>query len=178
MSALTLIAAVGTNGVIGVAGGLPWRLPADLQHFKALTLGKPVLMGRRTWDSLGRPLPGRRNLVVTRQAGFAAAGAEVFATVEAALMAVADQPEVMVIGGGELYKQLLPQAAVLELTEVAATLEGDAFFPAFDAAIWPEVSRELHAADERHAYAYTFVRRIRLPDVGNQNAAVGSIQLP
>jgi dihydrofolate reductase len=90
-------------------------------------------------------------------------------------MAVADQPEVMVIGGGELYKQLLPQAAVLELTEVAATLEGDAFFPAFDAAIWPEVSRELHAADERHAYAYTFVRRIRLPDVGNQNAPGGSI---
>jgi dihydrofolate reductase len=178
MSTLTLIAAIGTNGVIGVAGGLPWRLPADLQHFKALTLGKPVLMGRRTWESLGRPLPGRRNLVVTRQAGFAAPGAEVFATVEAALAAAAEQPEVMVIGGGELYSQLLPQADVLELTEVAATLAGDAFFPAFDPAVWPEVSREAHAADERHAYAYTFVRRIRLAEVGNQNAPVESIQVP
>ena len=178
MSTLTLIAAIGTNGVIGVAGGLPWRLPADLQHFKALTLGKPVVMGRRTWESLGRPLPGRRNLVVTRQAGFAAPGAEVFATVEAALAAAAEQPEVMVIGGGELYSQLLPQAAVLELTEVAATLAGDAFFPAFDPAVWPEVSREAHAADERHAYAYTFVRRIRLAEVGNQNAPVESIQVP
>ena len=163
MPALTLIAAVGTNGVIGVAGGLPWRLPADLQHFKALTLGKPVLMGRR-------------NLVVTRQAGFVATGAEVFATVEAALTAAADQPEVMVIGGGELYKQLLPQATVLELTEVAATLEGDAFFPAFDPAAWPEVSREAHVVDERHAYAYTFVRRRRLADDGNQNAPAGSIR--
>jgi dihydrofolate reductase len=178
MSTLTLIAAIGTNRVIGVAGGLPWRLPADLQHFKALTLGKPVVMGRRTWESLGRPLPGRRNLVVTRQAGFAAPGAEVFATVEAALAAAAEQPEVMVIGGGELYSQLLPQAAVLELTEVAATLAGDAFFPAFDPAVWPEVSREAHAADERHAYAYTFVRRIRLAEVGNQNAPVESIQVP
>jgi dihydrofolate reductase len=178
MSTWTLIAAIGTNRVIGVAGGLPWRLPADLQHFKALTLGKPVLMGRRTWESLGRPLPGRRNLVVTRQAGFAAPGAEVFATVEAALAAAAEQPEVMVIGGGELYSQLLPQADVLELTEVAATLAGDAFFPAFDPAVWPEVSREAHAADERHAYAYTFVRRIRLAAVGNQNAPVESIQVP
>lgn len=161
MSALTLIAAVGNNGVIGVAGALPWRLPADLQRFKALTLGKPVLMGRRTWDSLGRPLPGRRNLVVTRQAGFVAAGAEVFATVAAALAAVADQPEVMVIGGGELYAQLLPQATTLELTEVGATLDGDAFFPAFDTHLWPEVSRVAHAADERHAYDYSFVRRVR-----------------
>lgn len=164
MPALTLIAAVGNNGVIGVAGGLPWRLPADLQHFKALTLGKPVLMGRRTWDSLGRPLPGRRNLVVTRQEGFLAPGAEVFTTVEAALAAAADHPEVMVIGGGELYAQLLPRAGALELTEVAATVEGDAWFPAFDVHAWPEVARAAHPADERHAYAYSFVRRERRPE--------------
>ena len=158
---LTLIAAVGENGVIGVDGGLPWRLPADLQHFKALTLGKPVLMGRRTWDSLGRPLPGRRNLVVTRKPGFAATGAEVFASVELALAACAEVPEVMVIGGGELYAQLLPRAAVLELTEVAASVRGDAFFPPWRAGEWREVSRLCHPADERHAHAYCFVRRER-----------------
>ncbi len=158
MVCLTLIAAVARNGVIGTAGGLPWRLPADLQHFKALTLGKPMLMGRRTWDSLGRPLPGRRNLVVTRQAGFVASGAEVFATVESALSTCDAVEEVMVIGGGELYAQLLERAAVLELTQVEAEVAGEAFFPAFNAADWREVARESHAADERHAYPYTFLR--------------------
>lgn len=158
---LTLIAAVGENGVIGLDGGLPWRLPADLQRFKALTLGKPVLMGRRTWDSLGRPLPGRRNLVVTRQPGYAAAGAEVFADVELALAACAGSPEVMVIGGGDLYRQLLPRAAVLELTEVAAVVAGDAFFPPWQAGDWREVARSCHPADERHAHPYCFVRRER-----------------
>lgn len=158
---LTLIAAIGENGVIGVEGRLPWRLPADLQHFKALTLGKPVLMGRRTWDSLGRPLPGRRNLVVTRQVGYAAAGAEVFASVQDALAACAAVAEVMVIGGGEIYRQLLPQADVLELTEVQATVAGDAFFPPFDPAEWPVVACAEHPADERHAHACRFVRRER-----------------
>ena len=158
---LTLIAAVGENGVIGVGGGLPWRLPADLQRFKALTLGKPVLMGRRTWDSLGRPLPGRRNLVVTRQPDFAAPGAEVFGDVETALAACAEAPEVMVIGGGELYAQLLPRAAVLELTEVAAAVQGDAFFPPWRPEEWREVARTHHPADDRHAHACCFVRRER-----------------
>jgi dihydrofolate reductase len=158
MVCLTLIAAVARNGVIGAAGGLPWRLPADLQHFKALTMGKPLLMGRRTWESLGRPLPGRRNLVVTRQADFSAAGAEVFQTVESALSTCGTAQEVMVIGGGELYAQLLGRAAVLELTEVEAEVAGDVFFPALQTADWQEVARESHAADERHAYPYTFLR--------------------
>lgn len=167
---LTLVAAVARNGVIGVEGALPWRLPADLQHFKALTLGKPILMGRRTWESLGRPLPGRRNLVVTRQPGYAAPGAEVYPTPAAALAACAGLPEVMVIGGGELYAQLLPQADVLELTEVAAEVRGDARFPDFDRTAWREASREAHAADERHAHAYDFVRLERAVD----NAKTGA----
>jgi dihydrofolate reductase len=160
---LVLVAAVARNGVIGADGALPWRLPADLQHFKALTLGKPILMGRRTWESLGRALPGRRNLVVTRQPGYAAPGAEVFPTPADALAACAGVPEVMVIGGGELYAQLLPRADVLELTEVAAEVPGDARFPAFDRACWREVSRTAHPADERHAHAYDFVRLERAP---------------
>ncbi len=158
---LTLVAAVADNGVIGVDGGLPWRLPADLQHFKALTLGKPILMGRRTWDSLGRPLPGRRNLVVSRRSDLPAPGAEVFSSVDAALAACAGATEVMVIGGGEIYRQLLPQADVLELTEVAASVHGDAFFPEFEQEEWPVVSTVSHPTDERHAHPFRFVRRER-----------------
>ena len=123
--------AVSRNGVIGRDGDLPWRLPSDLKRFKALTLGKPVLMGRRTWDSIGRPLPGRRTLVVTRQHDWQAAGAEVAHSLEEALQlaTTGETTRVYIAGGGELYRQALPMADVLLLTELADEFEGDAHFP-------------------------------------------------
>lgn len=156
-----LIAAVARNGTIGLDNTLPWRLKADLARFKAVTLGHPILMGRKTWESLGRPLPGRRNLVVTRNAAFQAEGAEIFSTPEAAL-AAADGP-VFVIGGAELYRQLLTRADRLLLTEVQAEVAGDAFFPRFERQTFTEVSREAHPADADNQYSFDFVeyRRAR-----------------
>ena len=156
---LALIVAVADNGVIGKDNELPWRLPDDLKHFKALTLGHPVLMGRRTYESIGRALPGRPNLVVTRQAGWAAPGVEVFGTLPAALArAQALDETVCVIGGGEIYAQTLPLAQVVYLTEVHTTIaDGTAFFPALSPTEWREQSRERHEADERHAVPFSFV---------------------
>jgi dihydrofolate reductase len=155
-----LIAALDLNRLIGRDGTLPWRLPNDLAHFKRLTLGKTVLMGRKTWDSLGRPLPGRDNWVVSRAADFAPAGARVFASIEAALDAHA-QGELMVIGGAELYRQTLDRAERLYLTQVLARIEGhgaaDVHFPAFDPADFEERTREDHAQDARHAHPYRFL---------------------
>jgi dihydrofolate reductase len=154
-AALVLIAAVADNGVIGRAGALPWRLPEDLKRFRRLTLGKTVLMGRKTWDSLGKPLDGRANWVLTRDAGFAAPGATVFADLDQALAAA--EGELMVIGGAELYRQTLPRARRLELTQVHARVEGDTYFPAYASADWRETAREEHPADQRHAHSYSFV---------------------
>jgi dihydrofolate reductase len=139
---LCLIAALASNAVIGAAGGLPWRLPEDLKRFKALTMGHPIIMGRRTWTSIGRALPGRRNIVVTRQRGFVAPGAEVAASLEAAIALCADAPIVFVIGGAELYAAALPIADALELTEIDAPFQGDTLFPRFDRSAWREVRRE------------------------------------
>ena len=159
------VVAVAENGVIGQQGELPWgSLPLDLQHFKRLTLGHPVVMGRRTYDSLGRALPKRPNFVITRQADWSAPGCEVFDTVPGALArAAALDPEVAVIGGGEIYREALPAAEVIYLTEVHHAFAGDVHFPALDPAEWREESRERHEADERHAYAFSFVtlRRIK-----------------
>jgi dihydrofolate reductase len=163
---LTLIVAAAENQVVGRDGQLPWRLPADLQWFKRHTLGHPVLMGRKTWDSLGRPLPGRANLVVSRQVDLQLAGAHVFTSPSDAL-AYARQldggEEVFGIGGAELYRQLLPLTDRILLTQVHATVEGDAFFPELPTNEWREVAREMHPADERHAYAFTFLdlQRVR-----------------
>ena len=157
---LTLLVAAAENNVIGCDGRLPWRLPADLQWFKRHTLGHPVLMGRKTWDSLGRPLPGRTNVVVSRQVGLELPGAHVFTDVTAALafaQAQSGGDEVFGIGGGELYRQLLPLAGRVLLTRVHATVAGDAFFPPLDPTEWREVSREEHPADERPAHAFTFL---------------------
>jgi len=136
-----LVAAVAANGVIGAGGKLPWRLPEDLRHFKALTLGHPVIMGRRTWESLGRALPGRENIVVTRSAGYQASGAHVAASLEAALALCAGEPVAFVIGGSRLYAAALPLADGLVLTEIDRDYPGDVRFPAFDRAAWRETQR-------------------------------------
>lgn len=138
-----LVAAVAANGVIGAGGKLPWRLPEDLRHFKALTLGHPVIMGRRTWESLAlRPLPGRENIVVTRSPGYEAPGAHVAASLEAALALCAGEAVAFVIGGGELYQAALPLADGLVLTEIGRDYPGDALFPQFDRAAWRETQRQ------------------------------------
>jgi dihydrofolate reductase len=155
---LVLVAALADNGVIGRNGALPWQLPDDLGRFKALTMGKPILMGRRTCASIGRALPGRRNLVLTRQATVAVPGVEVVASVAEALARCAGADELCVIGGAELYRATLPLADVLELTLVHAQVEGDVHFPAYERSAWREVARKEHAADGRHAWPMSFVR--------------------
>lgn len=157
---LSLIAALDRNRAIGRDNGLPWRLPDDLKRFKALTLGKPVLMGRRTAQSLGRALPGRRNLVLTRSGQVPFEGMQAVASIDEAMrVAVQDgADELCVIGGGEIYALCLPMATHLHLTHVDTAVEGaDAFFPAFDASQWRIVAREPHAADAKHAVAFEFL---------------------
>lgn len=152
---LCLIAALAENRVIGCDNQLPWHLPADLKHFKALTLGKPIIMGRKTWDSLGRPLPGRLNLVVSRQANLQLAGAEVFASLEQAITRAGQWAseqgvdELMLIGGAQLYEQGLAQAERLYLTRVALSPQGDAWFPDFPEQDWQLRDSEQHPASEQ-----------------------------
>ncbi len=146
MTRIHIVAAVASNGIIGAQGKLPWRLPQDLQHFKRLTLGHPVIMGRRTWESLGKALPERENIVVTRRRGYEAPGAAVASSLDAALALCAGEPIAFVIGGGELYAAALPLAAGLVLTEIHREFEGDARFPTFDRAKWRETQRESHTA--------------------------------
>ena len=162
---LSLIAALDRNRLIGAGGALPWRLPEDLRHFKALTWGKPVLMGRKTWDSLGRPLPGRRNIVITRQPGWQAAGAETVHGLEAALALCGEAPEVMVIGGAEIYRQALPLARRLYLTEIDAAFTGDAWFPERDGRHWRETARETRFTAGPPPLTYAFVRYDRVEAV-------------
>ncbi|ULQ45479.1 dihydrofolate reductase [Flagellatimonas centrodinii] len=152
---ICLIAALGRNRVIGRDGALPWQLPDDLRRFKQLTLGQPVVMGRRTWESLGRPLPGRENRVLTRNPGYTAPGAAVFDTLDNALLPPSEG-KLWVIGGGDLYSQALPRAQSLYLTEVDAAPDGDAWFPNWDETVWTCVSRTHHPADDRHAVAFDF----------------------
>ncbi len=143
-----LIAAVAANGVIGAKGRLPWSLPEDLKHFKKLTLGHPVIMGRKTWESLGSALPGRENIVVTRTPGFEAPGAAVARSLEAALALCAGEPVAFVIGGEGLFRESLPLAAGLVLTEIHRDYEGDTWFPPYDRSRWRETQREAHRTPE------------------------------
>ncbi len=161
---ISLIVAVARNRSIGKGGRLPWHLPDDLKHFRAKTLGKTVVMGRRTFESIGKALPGRTNIVVTRDGTFQAPGATVVYTLDAALACARETEEIMVIGGSSLYADLLPQASRIYLTSVHADVEGDAFFPELDPHEWVEANREHHNADERHAHAFTFVELFRKID--------------
>jgi dihydrofolate reductase len=154
---LSLVVAIADNGVIGREGGLPWHLPDDLRHFKAVTLGKPVLMGRRTFESIGRALPGRRNLMLSRGATPAVPGVECVATLAEALQRCAPAEELCVIGGAGVYAAALPLATRIHLTRVHASPAGDVHFPQIDWATWRETLRSEHAADERHAHAMSFI---------------------
>jgi dihydrofolate reductase len=155
---LCLIAALAANGVIGKDGGLPWRLPADLKRFKALTMGHPLVMGRKTYESIGKPLPGRRNLVITRNRDYSAPGCEVVHSLDAAMAACSGTADVFIIGGAELYRESLPAAHSLELTEIHAEFDGDAFFPEFKRGEWRETARDVHAGEPGIAFRYDFVR--------------------
>lgn len=154
---VSLIAALAENRVIGRANALPWRLPADLKRFRRLTTGHPVILGRKNYESIGRPLPDRTNIVVTRNAGYLAPGCIVVDSLAGAYVAAGDANEIFIIGGAELYAQTLRSADRLYLTQVHATVHGDTYFPDFDLRDWVEIERERHEADANHAYAYSFV---------------------
>jgi dihydrofolate reductase len=158
---IAIIAALARNRVIGRGNRLPWHLPDDLRHFKRLTLGRPIIMGRRTWESLPGLLPHRTHVVVTRHPDYRAQGAVVVRSLEEAVAAAGGE-EALVVGGAQLYALALPRASRLYLTLVDAQVEGDAFFPEIDPAAWREVAREPHAADERHAYPFAFVTLERI----------------
>ncbi|VAW82876.1 Dihydrofolate reductase [hydrothermal vent metagenome] len=158
---ISLVAALARNRVIGRGNQLPWRLSADLKHFKSLTMGKPILMGRKTYESIGKPLPGRTNIVISRDSSFSAAGCRVVHSVEAALTAAEGGEEAMVIGGANLYEQLLLRADRLYLTEVQADINGDAWFPEINRSQWQELERESHQADENNEFDYDFVVLVR-----------------
>ena len=161
---LCIVVAVAENGVIGVDNGLPWKLSADLKHFKQTTMGHPMIMGRLTFDSIGRPLPGRKTIVVTRQQDWSCDGVEVAHDLEQALAKAQAASvdlgveRVMLVGGAQLYKQALPLCERIFLTRVEASIEGDAYFPELDVSQWDEVSNERFEADSNNSYAYSFLQ--------------------
>lgn len=161
---ITLVVARAVNGVIGNNGALPWHLPADLKRFKAITVGKPVVMGRKTYESIGKPLPGRQNIVMTRDALWHADGVTIVPNLAEAVVAAGLDPRirgtVMIIGGAQIYAAALPIATRIELTEVAAEPVGDTFLPAFDPARWQEIARVTHAPDgEKPGFAFITLER-------------------
>ena len=154
---IALIVAVANNGVIGANNKIPWHCPADLQYFKRITMGAPILMGRKTWQSLGiKPLPGRHNVVISRGHGFSDERCSVVSSIEQGLDLVADHDRVFVMGGAEIYQQLLDRADELFLTEVDINVDGDCWFPEVSADIWELKSQESHAADSKNPYGLTF----------------------
>ncbi|HRJ68361.1 MAG TPA: dihydrofolate reductase [Beijerinckiaceae bacterium] len=167
MTTLVMVAAVARNGAIGRDNRLLWRLKSDLQRFKRITLGKPMIMGRKTYDSIGRPLPGRTTIVVTRDPAFAAAGVMVAASPEAALHLARQEaeklgvPDVIIAGGGEIYTRFLPIADRLEITEVDLAPVADAYFPPLDPTLWKVAAREAHAPGPGDETAFTFVTYVR-----------------
>jgi dihydrofolate reductase len=154
---VSLIVAMAENGVIGRKGGLPWRLPKDLKRFKALTMGHTLVLGRRTWESIGRLLPGRTFVVISRDPAFSGQGILVSRSVREAIEQAEGDTEVFIGGGAEIYRQTLPIADRIYLTRIHARVEGDTYFPEVDWSQWREVSREEHQADEKHPFPFTFL---------------------
>lgn len=159
---LSIVVAMAANNVIGRDNELPWHLPADLQHFKQTTMGRPILMGRKTYESIGRPLPGRTNIVITRDGSYTAEGCEVVTSIPAALEAAAGHDEVMVIGGAELYRQVLPEVETIYLTRIHESVEGDTRFPEISNTEWHQVERIDHEADDNNPHDYSFIRLDRV----------------
>ena len=153
---LSIIVAKSINNVIGVDGDLPWHLSEDLKNFKAITMGKPIIMGRATFESIGRPLPGRRNIIITRQTDYKVEGAEIFLSPESALEAIKDAEEVMIIGGGQIYTALFDQVNRIYITYVEINIDGDTFFPEIDYAFWKITSKEFFPVDEKREIAFWF----------------------
>lgn len=154
---VSIIAAHARNHVIGINNSLPWNLPADLQHFKKITLGKPVIMGRKTYESIGRPLPGRLNIIITRDQDFSAENCVIVHNIDAALAAASGHEEVMIIGGASFYEQALPYASRMYLTIIDEDFNGDAYFPAYDANEW-QLSAEQHCTpDDKNPHHYRFI---------------------
>ncbi|MFT4650384.1 MAG: dihydrofolate reductase [Polaribacter sp.] len=159
---LSLIWAMDENRLIGSNNALPWYLPADLAFFKRTTMGKPIIMGRKTFESIGRPLPGRQNIIVTRDSAFSAVGCDVANSIEEAMSLVSDEEqEAMLIGGASLYLQTLTQADALYLTQIHHTFSGDTWFPEMDMTEWVEDFREDYEADEKNPHSYSFMKYVR-----------------
>lgn len=156
---LSVIAAMARNRIIGVNNTLPWRLPEDLKHFKALTMGHPIIMGRKTFESIGKPLPGRSTVIVTRDSGYRVEGCLSATSIDAAIAACAGEPEIFFVGGAELYAQVLPRADRLYLTEIQADYAGDAWFPAFDRDAWQETARDCRVNPDGLRYDFVTYRR-------------------
>ena len=161
MMRMELIVARGKNGVIGLKGKMPWHLPEDLKHFKETTMGCPVLMGRKTWESLGRPLPGRKNVVITRQADYVAEGACVVPTIEAALEAVKDEPVAFIMGGAQIYQQTLPLVKVAHVTVINADYDADAYFKPFDDEHWLLDEEQTFPATDAHPFSFSIRRYLQ-----------------
>lgn len=161
MTELHLIVAHARNGAIGIDGKLPWYLPEDLKHFKRTTLGKPVIMGRKTWESLGRPLPGRKNVVITRQADYVAEGACVVPTIEAALEAVKDEPVAFILGGAQIYQQTLPLVKVAHVTVINADYDADAYFKPLDDEHWLLDEEQTFPATDAHPFSFSIRRYLQ-----------------
>ena len=159
---ISIIVAASTNNVIGKDGGLPWRLPEDLKRFKEITMGKPMIMGRATWESIGRALPGRQNIVMTRQSDFVATGCDVVATIQEALAIAGDAAEVMIIGGGNLYQQFLPQTDRIYFTRILSSIEGDTYFPELNDCEWKVVADERFPAGPEREHAFDILTMDRI----------------
>ncbi len=154
---ITLIAARARNGVIGCNNQMPWKIPGEQAYFKRVTMGHPIVMGRKTWESIGRPLPGRRNIVVTRDRAYTATGADVAASLDDALLLAGNVEQVFIIGGAQLYAAAMPRASHVLLTEIDADFDGDTFMPALDRKQWHETSRENHPPTSERVFGYSFV---------------------